>query len=260
MQCPLKFRYLVVDKMRQPPTEATIRGTVTHAVLEELFGLAPSNRKLEEALELVSPTATRLSEDPSWKVVFDGGYSKEQLQKDVLGLVEGYFAIERPEYIRPKTLESSYETVLSSSGIRLRGIIDRLDVSDAGELRVTDYKTGKTPSARYMDDALFQMRFYALILRDALKAPRRLQLLYLRGGDVLTYDPPKEDIDLFEKSLNELWSKLRDSLLSGNFLPRKSPLCPWCPFQDLCPLFGGTPPTPATEDLQRILGIQADVA
>lgn len=259
-QCPLKFRYLVVDRLPQPPTEATIRGTVTHAVLEEMFALPPQDRIASNAAQLVAPVTARLIDESSWDVVLNEGYPAQKLEQDVRALVDGYFNIEQPQYIHPKSLETMYETVLPSSGLRIRGIIDRLDVSDTGDLRVTDYKTGKTPSARYMEDSLFQMRFYALLLRNVLKAPRRLQLLYLRGEDVLTYDPPEEDIDRFEQDLNALWARLHESLLSGVFEPRKSPLCPWCPFQDRCSLFGGTVTAPDPENLQRVLSMDTMTA
>ena len=59
-----------------------------------------------------------------------------------------------------------------------------------GEVRIVDYKTGKAPRPEYAEGALFQMKFYALVVwRLKRVVPRRLQLVYLGSGDVLTYDP-----------------------------------------------------------------------
>src|SRR5438552_1389227 len=70
-------------------------------------------------------------------------------------------------------------------GVRLRGIVDRLDVAPSGALRVVDYKTGRAPDERFEARALFQMKFYALVLwRTRGVIPRVLQLLYLGDREV----------------------------------------------------------------------------
>ena len=52
----------------------------------------------------------------------------------------------------------------TSDGLLLRGFVDRLDVAPDGAMRVVDYKTGRSPGTRFVEEALFQMRFYALVL------------------------------------------------------------------------------------------------
>ena len=39
-----------------------------------------------------------------------------------------------------------------------------MDVAPTGEVRIVDYKTGKAPRPEYAEGALFQMKFYALVL------------------------------------------------------------------------------------------------
>jgi putative RecB family exonuclease len=108
---------------------------------------------------------------------------------------------------------------------------------------VVDYKTGKAPRPEYADEALFQMKFYALVLwRLRGVVPRRLQLVYLGSGDVLTYDPSEGDLRGVERKLQALWEAIREATDSGDWRPRPSRLCDWCDFQAVCPSFGGTPP------------------
>ena len=58
--------------------------------------------------------------------------------------------------------------------------------SPAGEIRIVDYKTGRSPGAGFEAKAMFQMRFYALAWwRMTGEVPRRLQLMYLGNGEVL---------------------------------------------------------------------------
>ena len=103
--------------------------------------------------------------------------------------MERWFSLEDPTRLEPAERELFVETELDS-GLRLRGVIDRVDVAPTGEVRIVDYKTGKAPRPEYAEGALFQMKFYALVIwRLKNVVPRRLQLVYLGSGDVLTYDP-----------------------------------------------------------------------
>ena len=103
-------------------------------------------------------------------------------------LLENYFALEDPARIEPEAREQLVEVVID--GLRLRGYVDRLDVSPAGDIRVIDYKTGSTPREAFEAKALFQMKFYALVLwRTRGVIPRQLKLMYLADTDTLSYAP-----------------------------------------------------------------------
>ena len=112
-----------------------------------------------------------------------------------------------------------------------------------GEVRIVDYKTGKAPRPEYAEGALFQMKFYALVVwRLKNVVPRRLQLVYLGSGDVLTYDPVLADLERVERKLLALWEAIRQATETGEWRPRPTKLCGWCDHQAVCPEFGGTPP------------------
>lgn len=121
-------------------------------------------------------------------------------------------------------------------------MIDRVDVAPSGEVRIVDYKTGKAPRPEYAEGALFQMKFYALVVwRLKRVVPRRLQLVYLGSGDVLTYDPVEADLERVERKLLALWDAIRQATETGDWRPRPTKLCGWCDHQAVCPEFGGTP-------------------
>src|SRR5271154_5378568 len=63
MTCPLLYRFRVIDRLPEPPTTATARGTLVHTVLERLFDLPAAGRTPEAAAGLVSPEWSRLSEE-----------------------------------------------------------------------------------------------------------------------------------------------------------------------------------------------------
>ena len=255
LQCPLKYRYSQVDRLPQPPTVATIRGTLVHAVLERLFDLEPVERSWDQASALLAPQWERLSQkNPNYQPVIERDSSVADLFAESNNLLGTYFALENPQYLAPAARESFVEARLPS-GLLLRGIVDRIDAAPDGRLRVVDYKTGKSPAARFVDEALFQMRFYVLLLQATGRSPARLQLLYLKDGRVLTLDPVPEDIARFEHELQVIWNRIHADATAGTFAPKQTPLCNWCPFHSGCPLFGGQVPEAKQEDLDRILAI-----
>jgi putative RecB family exonuclease len=54
-QCPLLYRFRVVDRLPEAPSPVAVRGTVVHAVLERLFALPADERVPARAQELLEP-------------------------------------------------------------------------------------------------------------------------------------------------------------------------------------------------------------
>ncbi|MEU7056449.1 RecB family exonuclease [Streptomyces sp. NPDC046197] len=246
MQCPLLYRFRVIDRLPEKPSEAATRGTLVHAVLERLFDAPAAERTAPRAKSLIPGQWDRLRESrPELVELFAGDPGGERLARwlaQAEELVERWFTLEDPTRLEPAERELFVEAELDS-GLRLRGIIDRVDVAPTGEVRIVDYKTGKAPRPEYADGALFQMKFYALVVwRLKRVVPRRLQLVYLGSGDVLTYDPVPADLERVERKLLALWDAIRLATETGDWRPRPTKLCGWCDHQAHCPEFGGTPP------------------
>src|SRR5690606_16057497 len=112
-----------------------------------------------------------------------------------------------------------------------------------GRLRVVDYKTGRAPSETFEARALFQLKFYALALwRSRGVIPSRLQLVYLRDGQVLWIDPTEDELLATERKVRALWKAIELAATTGDWRPRTSRACSWCAHQAVCPAWGGTPP------------------
>ena len=130
----------------------------------------------------------------------------------------------------------------------LRGYVDRLDVAPGGALRVVDYKTGRSPSEHFEAKALFQMKFYALVLwRQRGIIPKRLQLVYLGNSEIVAYEPDEQDLLGTERKVKALWAAIERAATTGDWRPNNTRLCDWCDHKALCPAWGGTPP-PLPED------------
>ncbi len=245
--CPLKYRFRVIDRLPEPPSSAATRGTVVHAVLERLFDLPAAERTIARAAQLVGPEWERLLEaEPELAELLEDDEEAEGLPRflaDSVPLLERYFSLEDPARLEPAERELHVLTTLSS-GLTLRGYVDRLDISPAGDMRVVDYKTGRSPSPGFEARAMFQMRFYALALwRIHGRVPRMLQLLYLGNGEVLRYQPDEADLLATERKVEALWQAIKRATDEGDWRPSTSKLCDWCSYKDaLCPAWGGTPP------------------
>ncbi|GAA0502078.1 hypothetical protein Ade02nite_37850 [Paractinoplanes deccanensis] len=287
--CPLLFRFRTIDKLPEQPSADQVRGTLVHAVLETLFDLPAAERTPEAAAALVEPAWQRiLTEEPGVAEILAAAPARRGVtdpaavaaEADASGLpvipgqaaladvpepdeatrlsafldsaralLPGYFAVEDPRRLEPAERESLVSTLIDDE-LLIRGYIDRLDISPAGDLRVVDYKTGGAPREAFEGRALFQLKFYALVLwRTHGVVPRVLRLLYLKDAEALDYSPDAEELERFERTLVALSAAIERAKRDQDFRPKPSRLCGWCSHQALCPEFGGTPPPyPTTTD------------
>ncbi len=242
-QCPLKFRFRSIDRLDEAPSPAAARGTLVHAVLEDLFDLPAPERTPERAVGLLPERWDSLvSQRPELaEMLTEAGTSHEAWFSEAGRLVERWFTLEDPSRLEPSERELKVEVEVD--GLVLRGIVDRLDVAPTGEVRIVDYKTGRSPSERFEGQALFQMKFYGLVLwRLTGRVPDLLQLVYLGDGQIVRYAPDEADLRGVERNVRAVWEAIERALAERTFLPRPSRLCAWCDFKPLCPAFGGTPP------------------
>ena len=243
-QCPLLYRFRVIDRLPSPPSPAAARGTLVHAVLERLFDLPAAERAATAAGGLVPAGGEGAgAQEPELAGLLDAdddGASDAWFAQAV-GLVERWFTLEDPTRLEPAERELYVEAEVD--GLILRGYVDRLDVAPDGSLRVVDYKTGRSPSELFERSSLFQMKFYALVLwRLRGVVPRMLQLVYLGNGELVRYEPDEADLLATERGIKALWAAIEKAASTGDWRPRVCRLCDWCEHKSLCPEWGGTPP------------------
>jgi putative RecB family exonuclease len=245
--CPLLYRFRTVDRLPEQPSPDAVRGTVVHKVLEDLFDLPGHERTPERAAAMVeSAWAQVLEADPAMAEMFAADETGEPELSGWLescrAVLERYFTLEDPRRLEPAERELYVETLLQG-GLLLRGFVDRLDVAPDGAVRVVDYKTGRSPGEAFEAKALFQMRFYALVIWRARGVlPAMLRLIYLGNGEMVSYQPDERDLLATERLVTAVWEAIRRAHETGDWRPRRSRLCDWCSFQAYCPEFGGTPP------------------
>jgi putative RecB family exonuclease len=128
-------------------------------------------------------------------------------------------------------LENDFDT-----DVYLHGYVDRLDIAPTGEVRIVDYKTGKSPKPGWEEKALFQLRVYALLYwKSTGVLPRLLQLIYLGDGRMVKSNPTMKDIESAEKALHRVAKDIFISMEKEYWPPKPSRLCDWCFFKSICP-------------------------
>ncbi|GGR40380.1 putative RecB family exonuclease [Nocardioides luteus] len=243
--CPLLYRFRTIDQLPEPPSEAAARGTVVHKVLEDLFDLPADERTPRQARSMVEQAWEDVrSLDPALATLFTSATdeAEESWLDSCRQVLRRYFDLEDPRRLEPAEREHYVEALLDSK-LLLRGFIDRVDVAPDGRIRVVDYKSGRVPSEAYEAKALFQLKFYALVIwRTRGVVPAMLQLIYLGSGDILRYVPDEADLLATERKAEAIWRAIRTAQETGDWQPSPSRLCGWCAHKALCPAFGGTPP------------------
>ena len=75
----------------------------------------------------------------------------------------------------------------SIEDLNLRGILDRMDRNEKGELIIVDYKSGKAPMAKYKEPRFFALKLYALLIKEELgEILAELKLIYLKNSTIHT--------------------------------------------------------------------------
>ncbi len=236
--CALAFRFSAIDRLPEPPSAPATKGTLVHAALERLYVLEPANRTLAAGLTAVDEAFEVLRHEPDYADLGLGADDEARFLDDAEQLVRRYFELEDPTTIHPIGLELRLEVELD--GLTLRGIIDRLELDDDGELVVTDYKTGRVPPLQHEQARLGGVHFYAFLCEQLFgRRPARVQLLYLAEPVAITTVPTPQSIRGLERKVRAIWSAIEKACDREDFRPRLSRLCDWCAFTALCPAYAG---------------------
>ncbi len=237
--CPRMFQYQAIDRLEQPPTVWTLKGTLVHAALEGLFAAAPEHRTVDLALERLGEAAADETFTAELAALDAQGAPTIGFVEDAEVLVRNYFALEDPVAIDAVGVELRLETTLEIGGgldaVPLRGIIDRLDRDEHGDLIVVDYKTGRAPGPGRERSKLAGVETYALLCERVLGVrPVAVRLLYLRAPLIVEREVAPPTVARQERRAVEVWRAIAKSHASGSFRPSPGPLCNYCAFSDRC--------------------------
>jgi putative RecB family exonuclease len=238
--CAMAFRFSAIDRLAQRPTVPAVRGSLVHAALERLLAHPAPERTVPTALACLSQVLAALSATAEWEELALPAEEALNLADESAELLRRYFLLEDPRTVLPIGLELALEADIG--GRVLRGIIDRLELDERGELVVTDYKTGRAPGAGFERPRLEGLHLYALLCEHNFgRRPARVQLLHLHEPVAVLATPSDLSTLALERKLDAIWAAIELACEHDDFAPRRSWLCDWCSFKAYCPAWGGDP-------------------
>jgi putative RecB family exonuclease len=241
--CGLAFRFSSIDRIYEPPSIHTTKGTVVHRCLERLFYDFPAGARTPEvALAQLPLVRAEYADDPEYAELELSADDEVLFWDDVAVLVLNLFRLEDPNDV--KVLGTELRLQADLGGVIVRGVIDRLELAPDGALVVTDYKTGTAPRVQYEGKRLAGVHFYAAMCEATIgRRPDRIQLLHLREPEAIITVPTDQSVRGLKMRTNAIWKAIETACERDDFRPNPGPLCSWCSFQQWCPTFGGDPAT-----------------
>jgi len=223
--CPAKFKFQYEDRLPQTPSPALAFGDSLHRALHLFHArpvpVAPSLPELLDMLE-----SAWVSEG------FANGSEEGMYLDHGRQVLTQYHHDNADAYRIPAASEFRFSIEVES--IQVSGVIDRMDRIPGGGYEIIDYKTNRRlpPQARIDQD--LQLSIYHLAAQQVWGIePERLTLYYLLPGQRMTTTRTRSDADELRRRI----AVVAERIAAGRFEPRQNPLCDWCDYQALCPLF-----------------------
>ncbi|HEY3210027.1 MAG TPA: PD-(D/E)XK nuclease family protein [Actinomycetota bacterium] len=223
--CPAKYRFQYEEKLPTTTSPALAFGDALHRTLHRFHDrpvpLAPSVEELHEML------------DAEW---VDDGYrdpGEEALYREhARQVLADYHRANAGSFRIPAALE--FRFTVEIEGVQLSGVIDRMDRIPGGGYEIVDYKTSRRLPPKAVVDRDLQLSLYYMAAKEIWGIePERLTLYYLLPGERMTTFRTPADADDLRRRI----ATVAERIAAGKFEPRANPLCDWCDFQRVCPLY-----------------------
>ena len=238
--CARRYQYRYVDKIsRRRKTPETVVGVAVHSAFEELYGLVSGGKTpaLAEVWALYDKAL-----DAEWDETVqlkDVRFTREDWKKVGRDCVELYYKAHAPfSEDRTIAVEKRVGFALPVEGrdYRIEGFVDRLSLAPDGAFEIHDYKTAKSLPSQEHADADWQLALYELAVRREWPDVKdvRLKWHYVRHGATLT---SVRDAAARARLLEDVSRTVAAIKHDHEFVPNPGPLCDWCEYRDLCPVF-----------------------
>ena len=223
--CPAKYRFQYETRLPTSSSPALAFGETLHRTLYRFHDrpvpVAPSLPELHEMLE------------GEW--VSDGyrDESEERLYREHARQVLSEYHQRNAESFRiPAALE--FRFTVEVEGVQLSGTIDRMDRLPGGGYEIIDYKTNRRLPPKATVDRDLQLSLYFLAAKEIWGIePERLTLYFLLPGERMSTTRTAADATELRRRIGTV----AERIAAGMFEPRQNPLCDWCDFQRVCPVF-----------------------
>lgn len=244
--CPRKYKYQEIDKIRTPKKLEQVFGTIIHSSLKFMFERNPLYPTLDEIVDFYSKTWNETAQ----KIVWPSESEKEKKEKvyfeEGLKMLKNFYKKNSPWNFNPVELEGRFivdiEDDENGNKHTLGGIMDRLDKDPSSDVyEIIDYKTSKRmPSEESLTDNL-QLGLYALAVKKrwpSLKDGQiKLSLYFLKHNEKISAVSSSENLGRVKRRILTTIKEIEKRLESGDFPPMPGPLCDYCGYRNICPMW-----------------------
>ena len=231
--CPLKYKFREIDKIKEPKSKEAVFGTLIHSVMKYIHTPSPLSPTVEQALDYFAK---------GWNSeIYENEMEERAAFTQGVAIIQNYLAHTKPADYTIVDLESRFAIEIGSveTGIHtVSGVIDRIDKTEDG-YEIIDYKTTrKMPSQDKVDNDI-QLSIYLKAFLD--RYPKEIDrldkvtvsLYYLKHGVKLSSKRTPEQLAILEKTFLDVIQSIEEE----KFDPILSPLCDWCGYQKICPVW-----------------------
>jgi len=238
--CSLKYKFQNIDHIKTPKSKEAVFGTTIHETMKFVHTPGILSPTIDQALEHFSN---------AWNpAVFDNPDEERAAFSQGVRIIQDYYQKNNPANFNIVDLESRFQIEIPAKSAADRGasgqthiisgIIDRIDKTGDG-YEIIDYKTTKKmPSQDKVDNDL-QLSVYlqAFLSRYPKEIENidkiKVSLYYLKHGVKLS---ATRTIDQLKKS-EQLFLDAIKLIEEEKFEPNITPLCDWCGYQNICPMW-----------------------
>jgi putative RecB family exonuclease len=257
-ECPLRYKFLYIDKLPETPRGYFSFGRTVHSVLEELLKplVVPAARRMpdgerQRTLDEFPPgsrgpaTSGRLPTVETMLAWYEerwvgDGYTsaEEETRYRALGrdLLRAYW--ERIAATPPAPVAVEQHLEATWEGVAVHGYLDRIDRTAGGGLEIIDYKTSRELSQNDVRES-DQLTVYQVLVESNYSEPvERLTLYHLRGQTALS--APRR-VPEAVGVVRERVGRTYDGIRSSSYEPTPGRHCSRCEFKGMCPEFRNVP-------------------
>lgn len=230
--CPLKYKFQNIDRIKVPKSKEAVFGSTIHETMKFIHTPGILSPTLDQAMEHFSN---------AWNpAVFDGETEERAAFSQGVRIIQDYYQKNNPADFNIINLESRFQIEIGKDSDKhiISGIIDRIDKTEDG-FEIIDYKTTKKmPNQEKVDNDIQLSVYLQAFLSQYPKEIQNLDkikvsLYYLKHGMKLSATRTLEQLKYSE----QLFLDTIKVIEAGNFEPTMSPLCDWCGYQNLCPMW-----------------------
>ena len=244
--CPLKYKFQAIDKISAPKSVEAVFGSAIHSSLKFMFERKPLYPTIDEVIDFFADKWTKSTQTIAWKNPEKKEIQEKFLFEEGVKMLKNFYKKNQPWKFNTVELENRFVLTLEDKQNQtthtIGGIIDRIDKNqETNEYEIIDYKTSKKmpPQESLKNDLQLFLYHMAIAKRWPLfPIPKiKLSLYFLKHNEKISILATMENVKETKQKVLSIIKEIEERKKENNFPPTPGPLCDWCGYKKICPMF-----------------------